>query len=226
MDAGRSDPGAVPAEVDLTRGHRTLDIQGIGILTEAEIQRKLYGTYRGSGEKRLPSGPASAEWTGSEILSGELQRLRSELVSLRREREQLAAHMDQLTHPLSPQRRSFEWPAWWKKASVAILLLGAVGYLSGVRWIQASPVSTGELSPYTVQVAVYDVRGLAERTLLALRRLQYDAFLVEQPRRDGRTRYRLYVGSFITREEANLEQARLAGDPRFADFKDAFVRFR
>ena len=210
----------------MTRDHRTSETQGIGLLTEEEIQRKLYGAYRASGGRGSAPAAAGPEWTGSEILNGELQRLRSELVSLRREREQLAVQLDELRRPAPDRRRPSERFPGWGRVGAALFLLAAMGYLCGVRWIQASPVPVGELSPYTVQVAVYDVRTLAERTLLTLRRLQYDAFLVAQPRRDGRPRYRLYVGSFVTREEADLERLRLAGDPRFADFRDAFVRFR
>ena len=42
----------------------------------------------------------------------------------------------------------------------------------------------------------------------------------------GRKQFRIYVGQFVTRTEAEKERQRLASDPRFSDFKDAFVRFQ
>lgn len=197
---------------------------GLKVLQESEIQEKLYGAYLG----RRKRAASSEEWTGSEILAGELSRLRSELVSLRREKEELASRLEGLNHhapegPLSSENATpWRWPGRWM---AVFLLLGLIGYF-GVRRLQASPVPSGEPTPYTVQVAVYDVRPMAEEAVAFLKRLQYEAFLVEMPRQDGRLRYRVYMGRFVTKDEADLERMRLAGDPRFRDFKDAFVRAR
>jgi hypothetical protein len=191
--------------------------EGVKVLSELEIQKKLYGIYRDTKKSEVSSSP---EWTGSEILAGELNRLRSELVSLRKEKESLVSQLEE--HASPEESGAFRWVGRWM---VVFLLLGLVGYF-GVKKLQASPVPLGEPMPYTVQVAVYDIRPMAEETVEFLNHLQYQAFLVEMPRQDGRMQYRVYMGSFVTKSEADLERMRLAGDPRFRDFKDAFVRYR
>ena len=213
------------------------------VLSEAEIQERLYGSYLGSRrspgkfiEQAPPPGPPSTTsgrladpgptWTGSEILTGELKRLRSELILLRQEKERLVAQLDQIGRS---QEVVYSTPVknsgYLSRLMAVFLLLGMAGYLIGMRVLQASP-AMGDSTPYTVQVAVYDVKGLAERACNTLQELGYQAFLAELPRSNGRLRYRVYVGSFVTKEEANQESLRLAGDPRFRDFKDAFVLIR
>jgi cell division protein FtsN len=107
------------------------------------------------------------------------------------------------------------------------LLIVAAAYLFGVQKLQASPSMIGtDPTPYTVQVAVYDIKNRADQTLVFLGNLGYEPFLVDAPRKDGRSRYRVYMGTFVTKEEADLARARLEGDSRFKDFKDAFVRLK
>ncbi len=221
MDTGQHHTGPISIKNHMTPPP-SVPPAGVQALSESEIQEKLYGTYL--GRKKNFSG----EWTGSEILTGELNRLRSELVSLRKEKEQLASQLEGLSRR-APERPgssadsgAFPWVGRWV---TVLLLLGLVGYF-GVKRLQASPVPAGEPTPYTLQVAVYDIHPMAEETVEFLKQLQYDAFLVKMPRQDGRMRYRVYVGSFVTKREADLEKMRLAGDPRFRNFKDAFVRFR
>ena len=103
------------------------------------------------------------------------------------------------------------------------IVLAVVGYPLGVHFLQASPSLGTEPSPYTVQVAVYDVRPIADQALGLLQELGYPAFLVELPNRNGKPRYRIYVGRFVTKEEAQIERAQLASDQRFSD---AFVRIK
>ena len=233
----------------------------VRVLSESEIHERLYGSYfekknapapssvppprpdRGGPTHSSPS-PDSA-WTGSEILTGELQRLRSELISLRQEKEQLVARLERAAHrPASLVRPEGHLPGqpgqvvravaispsgvgtggWLGKIFGFFLLLGIFGYLSGTV-IQASP-SAGDFTPYTVQVAVYNGPVLADRARGALKELGYDAFVAETPRADGKFRYRVYVGSFVTKEEAARESKRLEADPRFRDFKDTFVLIR
>lgn len=218
-------------------------------LTETEIQDRLYGGYRNRPRARrlspspaeapaLPPGPPAPArpaagagnervWTGSEILSGELKRLRSELISLRREKEELAGRLQKIAQAKTEGRTSGS-PSrgGWLGRVLAFLVIVAGGAVPmGARFLQASP-APGEPTPYTVQVAVYDVRPVADRAMEHLRGLGYPAFLAQVRRADGRPRYRVYVGSFVTKEEARQEHLRLAADPRFEEFKDAFVLVR
>ncbi|MBI3322795.1 MAG: hypothetical protein HYZ94_03845 [Candidatus Omnitrophica bacterium] len=223
----------------------------VKILSEREIQDKLYGGYR---RRSIPppvsdpptrttgTGPSAEEsrWTGSEILTQELERLRTELISLRAEKDKLALTLHQLSRsaqsvPPAPQQHPQEFvyraparPAsiWLAKFVAVGIALGAAGYygISG-QILQASPAG-GDPAPFTVQAAVYDTRVPAQLAEQFLENLTYGAFLVEIPRKDGRPRYRVCVGSYVTKGEAEMERLRLVGDPRFKYFKDAFVRLR
>ena len=214
-------------------------------LTESEIQDRLYGDCLG---RRRPNRPAASQkvfsadpepaseaqrpaaapkgwplvqqqeagqWTGAEILATELKRLRDDLIALRQERERLAAELE--------RRRTGkrDWKIPGRIAAVGALIV-SLAMPVGLRLLQASPAGM-EFSPYTVQVAVYDVKQSADRALAWLQQSGYPAFLVEASRRNGKPRYRLYVGSHVTREEAQMELQRLTSDPRFAD---AFIRIR
>ena len=191
----------------------------VRVLSESEIHDRLYGSY--FGRKRVPARSSSpspdSSWTGSEILTGELQRLRSELISLRQEKERLAVRLERTPAPGTGG-------GWFGKLFGFLLLLGVFGYLSGTV-LQAAP-SAGDFTPYTVQVAVYNGPVQAGQARGLLKELGYDAFTAEMPRMDGKPRYRVYVGSFVTKEEAARESKRLEMDPRFRDFKDAFVLIR
>ena len=221
----------------------------VRVLSESEIHDRLYGSY--FGKKKAPAAapapppapvasvaqsspsPDSA-WTGSEILNGELQRLRSELISLRKEKEQLAIRLQKVSQPAASVPTGeilvgFGSPpgsggGWFGKIFAFLLLVGTFGYLSGTA-LQASP-SAGDFTPYTVQVAVYNGPVLAGQAQRLLKELGYDAFMAEMPRVDGKLRYRVYVGSFVTREEAARESKRLEADSRFRNFKDSFVLIR
>lgn len=230
-------------------------LQRVKVLTESEIQQRLYGKYLGRKENKVvprvdvqlrPVSQAAVvttnvtsledepEWTGAEILAGELKSLREELISLRQEREMLERRLKQRSQvsegsipPPAPKLLStpLEFGAWRLIGKVfgVAALLAAVAYPLGMRILVASPPGIADPSPYTVQVAVYDVKSLAQRSLDYLQGLGYHAFLMDIPRRDGRPRYRIYVGRFVTKEEAQMEQARLTADPRFTD---SFVRFQ
>ncbi|MBI3333271.1 MAG: SPOR domain-containing protein [Candidatus Omnitrophica bacterium] len=195
---------------------------GLKILKESEIQDRLYGQYLGRKRKEAPlvqpAAGSAPEWTGREILEGEMMRLRTELISLRKEREDLLSRLT------SPQESRSRGPilslAKWVGLSVLLALLG---YPLGARMIQAASPPMAEPTPYTVQVAVYDVRPMAERMQEYLQGLGYTAFLSGLPNRYGKVRYRIYVGRFVTREEAELERIRLTSDPRFSD---AFVKLQ
>ena len=214
----------------------------VKVLTESEIQERLYGGYLGKSQRTAVSqaplqrpvaqkSPSKSVvvadrpdvvWTGAEILKGELSQLRSELVSLRRERENLQSRLKRLSTPSVSGRENLPG-VWMRKLTAFVLLAGLLWLPLSSRGLQASPAA-GDLTPYTVQVGVYDVQPMAQRAVSYLKGLGYDAFLVGLRRRNGRKRYRIYVGSFVTDEEASLERSRLASDVRFQSFKDAFVR--
>ena len=192
---------------------------GVKVLSEDEIQERLYGHYLGRRvpQKELPQRRVSldVEWTGAEILGGELHRLRSELIALREEKEKL---LKELSRPAQASPSAFPW----KRLGVFVLAV-LIASPVGARFLGASP-GASEPTPYTVQVAVYDGRFLAERALQFLRELDYPAFLVEGASRGGtRRHFRIYVGKFVTKAEAHRERERLISDARFAD---AFVRIQ
>ncbi len=222
---------------------------GVKVLTESDIQTRLYGRYLKEQLEECAQAPAQSyhavspqissevvsqkEWDGTEILSGELKRLRDELILLRQEREWLEQQLkrsgqvsltrgEAASFRAAAQRPGRLW-GFLGKFVAGFALVSGVVYPLGVQLLQASPSMMMESSPYTIQVAVYDVKPIADQAFLYLQELGYSAFMVEAPRRDGRERYRLYVGQFVTKEEANLEKMKLAADPKFSD---AFVRFR
>jgi hypothetical protein len=212
-------------------GTETPPLSAARTLSESEIQNRLYGPYFGRKIAAAPpvqpqtqsSPSADSAWTGSEILTGELRRLRSELISLRQEKERLAVRLERASQP-APAEATPGIGGWIGKVFGFFLLLGTFGYLSGAA-LQASP-SMGDFTPYTVQVAVYNGRTMADQAQKLLQELGYQAFLVEMPRGNGASQYRVYVGSFVTKEEAARESKRLEADTRFRDFKDAFVLIR
>ncbi len=174
------------------------------------------------------NGPAvEIQWSGSEILGGELERLRSELLLLREEKEKLAVKLQRVKRQAPAARNLVHAGEWMTRAFASLLMIGGIGYIAfaGGTALMASP-SMGDPTPYTVQVGVYNNRLMADQARNLLEGLGYDAFLVEVPRIDGSLRYRIYVGSFVTKEEAARESYRLAADSRFLDFKDAFVLAR
>lgn len=238
-------------------------------LSEREIQDRLYGGYLGARRGRAEAdgvaptrtvgtrpGEPESPWTGSGILTGELDRLRSELIVLREQKEQMATALRQLSRSSGPGRtpeargaaartalhgsqcpippagadtaRLNNGPSvarWVGRLAAVALLVGAGGYLAGGRLLQASPAA-GDPTPFTVQVAVYDTRVPAQLAVQFLEGMSYGAFLVEVPRKDGKVRYRICMGTYVTKDEAEMERLRLLGDPRFSYFKDAFVRVR
>ena len=206
----------------------------IRTLSESEIQKRLYGVAQGQTSRpvRMPAHPLGtaedSSWTGSEILMGEVQRLRLELVAIRQEKVRLAEqieHVQRLPEPLGSSEDIRPGTGIWGRLLGLALLLGMTTYLMGGHLLQASP-SGAETTPFTVQVAVYDVQRMAQQAGGFLGNLGYKAFVVQTTRRNGLPRYQVCVGSFVTKEESAQELQRLAADPRFQDFKDAFVRIR
>lgn len=212
--------------------------EGIRVLTEGEIRSRLYGEYLGRPKKesaaRAPQAPtASSEgsaWTGAEILSAELKYLRSELISLRREQENLQRqlqHRERLTQSptMAVPPKAERGNLWGAFIGVAVFAAGLMGPLS-FRFLQATPQVVGERGLYTIQVAVYDVGAMARQAVGRLNQMGYPVFLVPSSRRNGQPRYNIFLGRFVTKEEAEKERQRLTADPRFTAFTDAFVRVR
>lgn len=205
--------------------------EGMKVLRETEIQERLYGKYLGKSSVSSATTTSEStemresEWTGEEILHGELSRLRSELIHLKKEREQLQAQLlkrsqeSTLLKSQPPRRR------WRFVASLAVvtLLLAGFSLSLGVQILQASVPLTLDPTPYTVQVAVYDVIQPAYQALQHLQQRGYPAFIVEVPRKDGKPRYRIYVGRYVTKTEAAQERLKLTSDTWFSD---AFVRVK
>ncbi len=205
----------------------------INVLRESEIQERLYGAYLGrrpprrepvSSQPAPPVPEVQEEWTGVEILKGELQTLRSELIRLRREKESLVTEMSRRSLPLTPAGQKRGGRLFILGLGAAVLL-GLFSFSVGGRFLQASPALT-EPTPYTIQVAVYNIQGQAQRAVAALGELGFPAFGVESSRRRGGTHYRVYIGRFVSKAEAEEERIRLLADPRFSMFQDAFVRIQ
>lgn len=198
--------------------------EGIKVLTEEEIRNRLYGEYL-----KPAAPPSGSEWTGAEILSEELKRLRSELISLRREREDLESLLKQ-REDARPKFSAVGVPR--EGVNLLGMLVGVIVFVAGVmgplsvKFLQASPQVVGEVSPYTIQVAVYDLRPMAHQAVGRLNQMGYPAFLVDSSRANGRPRYKIYMGSFVTKEEADQERRRLTADPEFTTFSDAFVKIK
>ncbi|MBI3312233.1 MAG: SPOR domain-containing protein [Candidatus Omnitrophica bacterium] len=209
---------------------KTQTSDSVRVLREHEIQERLYGSYKCEGRRTPPPAhvtSSESEWTSSPILVGEMERLRSEMILLRKEKDQLVSHLQNMQKsPGAAAARSSSGGAangWLGRLLGSILIAGAIGYWISGGMLQALPAG-GEAAPYTVQVAVYDGPVMAGKAESFLKELGYDAFLEQRSRLDGGTRYFVYVGSFVTKEEARMESGRLAADARFRDFKDAFVR--
>ncbi len=230
MEFGRCHAGPLRAKDYMNKSNNP--IQAPRPLSESEIHDRLYGSIAGKKKPAMPAAPSEPTWTGTEILSGELKQLRSELISLREEKEILQKQIRKIeTRPETVSNTEAvvvsSKQGWVSHLFGVFLLLAAAGYLFGVQKLQASPPMIGaDPTPYTVQVAVYDIKNRADQTVVYLANLGYEPFLLDAPRKDGKPRYRVYMGTFVTQEEADQARARLEGDSRFKDFKDAFVRLQ
>lgn len=71
---------------------------------------------------------------------------------------------------------------------------------------------------WTVQVSAYRSRGLAEELQKSLRSAGYDAYLAQVASEDGKSRYRVRVGSFPTRVEAEKIAERLRTERSLSPF--------
>jgi len=99
---------------------------------------------------------------------------------------------------------------------IAGLLLAAAAAAvlhSVVLEAQPSLLASPPGSLYSVQVGVYDVKPLAQRFVDLLSRAGHPAFLTEVPTRRGRPRYRVYVGRYPSKAEAEAQLHRLQQHP-------------
>ena len=196
-------------------------------LSESEIQDRLYGEYHTGRRRRpvyeippvLPPAPEPS-WTGQEILTHELQRLSEELSLLRQEKESLTTEFARRAAPVTGGRsplwaapRSWVMVGAWLVASAALAALCHTVVLEAQPPLFGGP--TGTL--YTVQAGVYDVKILADRLVETLGQEGYPAFLVEGTTRRGTPRYRVYVGRYADKVEAQVQLDLLKRNPRLQD---------
>jgi DedD protein len=71
---------------------------------------------------------------------------------------------------------------------------------------------------WTVQVSAYRSRGLAEELQKSLRSAGYDAYLAQVASEDGKSRYRVRVGGYSTRIEAEKTAERLRTERALSPF--------
>ena len=71
---------------------------------------------------------------------------------------------------------------------------------------------------WTVQVSAYRSRGLAEELQKSLRSAGYDAYLAQVASEDGKSRYRVRVGSYPTRVDAEKTAERLRMERSLSPF--------
>jgi cell division protein FtsN len=84
--------------------------------------------------------------------------------------------------------------------------------------VEPAPPSSGESGArFTVQVAAYNVKPLAEALRTTLAAAGHDARVVEGDPSRG-VRYRVQVGAFSTREAAKEAAARLAAERSLPTF--------
>lgn len=184
-------------------------------------------------------GLPEAPWDGTEILKRELARLTHELQALRQERERLAARVPAaalgrvVSNPLSraapraapspaaivaapmgePVSAARSGRGTWLVLGGVLLIAAALGAGFHVMVLEANPSLLSDGRLYSVQVGVYDVKPLAARFVDMLSREGHPAFLVEQPRHLSRPRYRVYVGQYASRQDAQAELAMLQRHP-------------
>ncbi len=207
-------------------------------LSESEIQDRLYGEYHSGRRRRpaddlpprpalLPPTPASVPeeqtWTGQEILTHELQRLSQELTTLRQERELLATELTR-RRPASAvtTTRSRLWvvPRSWVMVGALLVASAGLAALCHTVVLEAQPPLLGAGAPgtvYSVQAGVYDVKILAERMRDTLSQEGYPVFLMEGTTRRGTPRYRVYVGRYASKVEAQVQLDLLKRNVRVQD---------
>lgn len=211
-------------------------------LSETEIHDALYGEIHGRRRPIRDGSPMSENrpseepsWTGQEILQQELKRLSRELTVLRQEREQLAERLTRRPTPVAPppapvtavlQPMPTRIPApigrFWAVVGALLVASAAAAVLFHSVVLEAQmprlTPSVGDL--YSVQVGVYDVKSLAQRFVDELGKAGHPAFLAEGRSARGKPRYRVYVGRYASRPEAEQQLARLHQHPLL---KDSFV---
>lgn len=202
-------------------------------LSESEIHDQLYGEYHRDGRRRqrtqepdpdtyqapipllpppIPSTSTAASepvWTGQEILAKELERLSTELSTLRQEKDALAIELRRRAElPLLPPARPrfAAAPRSWVTVGSWLIMSAALAAVCHTMVLEAQPPLLGGLpgTVYTVQAGVYDVRVVAQRFVDTLSRDGYPAFLVEGTTALGKKRYRVYVGRYTSKVAAQV----------------------
>lgn len=180
------------------------------------------------------SPPAEPAWTGQEILSSELRRISQALTTLQQEREQVASELTrrvpapvhampvpETPEPVviwsseAPRPGSSLW-AWAGGMIVAAAIL-AVALHTVVLEAQAPLLGPSPGTLYSVQVGVYNSQAPAQRFVDRLSQEGHPAFLVPAVSHRGALRYRVYVGRYPSKLEAQVQLDRLRRHPLLAD---------
>lgn len=203
-------------------------------LSESEIHDRLYGEYHADRRRSRPvvvdpvplspvtappgplsEPPSERPWTGQEILGRELSRLSEELTALQQQRERLAGRRNALRP--SPSGSG----VWVLVGALLVASAGAAVVCHSVLLEAQPPVLAGPPgSLYSVQVGVYQGRAAADRFAQTLSQQGHAAFVMATPSRQGPPRYRVYVGRFASKVEAQVQLDRIRRDPLL---KDSFV---
>ncbi len=96
----------------------------------------------------------------------------------------------------------------WMVAGLLIIGSAMAAVVFHAMVLEAQPLVLGAPVPgslYSLQVGVYDGRAMAQQFADQLSQAGYPAFLVERPARSGKSRYRVYVGRYTSRVEAQVQ---------------------
>ena len=110
--------------------------------------------------------------------------------------------------PASRSSTSSVGPGLWMVAGLLIVGSAMAAVVFHAMVLEAQPLLLGAPMPgslYSLQVGVYDGRPMAQQFTDQLSQAGYPAFLVERPARSGRSRYRVYVGRYTSRVEAQVQ---------------------
>ncbi|MCK4422589.1 MAG: SPOR domain-containing protein [Candidatus Omnitrophica bacterium] len=93
--------------------------------------------------------------------------------------------------------------------------------------VNVTPARTNSIdrkvTPYTIQICVYQKKRDAEKLLSRFKAKGYDADMVEVPSLKGKKHYRIYIGHFSNRSQALVTLKKIKSRE---GFRDSFVRRR
>ena len=113
--------------------------------------------------------------------------------------------------------------ALWMVAGLLIVGSAMAAVVFHAVVLEAQPLVLSAPVPgslYSLQVGVYDGRLMAQQFIDQLSQVGYPAFLVERSTRSGRPQYRVYVGRYASRVEAQVQLDLLQRHPLL---KESFI---